>query len=145
MDATHRKFAVECFNAAWDLLERDDRTTEQTDTMIDLAHASRWHWTQTSFCTPQNLAIGAWQLSRVYVVADCPDIARHHGEVSLRICQEHDLAPFFQAYAYESIARAAAATGEDPGPYLAEARRLADRIEDPKDRDALLADLSTIG
>jgi hypothetical protein len=144
MDATHRRFAVECFNAAWELLEKEERTPGETDTLIDIAHASRWHWTQTSFCTPENLAIGAWLLSRVYVVADCADLGLQHGEVSLQICQEHGLAPFYEAYAYEALARAAAAHGEDPGRYLAEARRLAERVDDPEERQALLTDLESI-
>src|SRR5829696_569161 len=39
-----RWFAVECNNRAWDLLERSDRTAEEADEMVHLAHASCWHW-----------------------------------------------------------------------------------------------------
>jgi len=142
MDATHRRFATECFNAAWDLLEKPDRTPEEVDEMLDLAHASRWHWTQTKDCTPQDLAIGAWQLSRVYAVAGRPDEALHHGQVSLRLCQDNDLSAFHEGYAYEALARAA--SGADRARYLADARDLASRVEDQEHREALLADLATV-
>lgn len=145
MDATHRKLAAQCFNAVWELLEKEDRTSDETDTMIDLAHASRWHWTQTSACTPQNLAIGAWMLSRVYAVAGYPDLASHHAEVSLRLCRDHDLATFCAAYAYEALARADAVAGRDPAQHLSEARHLAEHIADTQTRETLLSDLSTIG
>ena len=40
----HKKFAVELFNRTWDLLDKEDRTQEEADTMIHAAHASRYHW-----------------------------------------------------------------------------------------------------
>ncbi|GBD85254.1 hypothetical protein BMS3Abin02_01658 [bacterium BMS3Abin02] len=142
MDATHRRFASECFNAAWDLLAKRDRTPEEVDEMIDLAHASRWHWTQTKECTPSNLAVGAWQLSRVYAVAGRQDDALHHGQVSLRLCRDNDLSAFHEGYAYEALARAA--SDPDRGRYLAIAHDLASRVEDEESREALLADLATV-
>ncbi|NIA25073.1 MAG: hypothetical protein GWP04_05840 [Gammaproteobacteria bacterium] len=142
MDATHRRFATECFNAAWDLLEKRDHTPEEVDEMVDLAHASRWHWAQTKACTPLNLAVGAWQLSRVYAVVGCPDLALHHGQESLRLCQDNDLPAFYESYAYEALARAA--SDADRERYLVAAHDLASRVDDEEHREALLADLATI-
>lgn len=142
MDATHRKLATACFNAVWDLLEKPDLTMEETDRMLDLAHASRWHWSQTKDCTPRNLAVGAWQLSRVYAVAGYRDEALHHGHVSLRICHQNDLAPFYEAYAYEALARAS--DPEDREPFLAAAKDLISRMDDEQGRQAILDDLATI-
>jgi hypothetical protein len=142
MDATHRKLAAQCFNAAWDLIEKPDRTVEETDEMIDLAHASRWHWTHTRECTPLNLAVGAWQLSRVYAIADCPTEAAHHAEVSLALCHRHDLPTFYEGYAYAALARSA--PPEKRGEYLITARALASQVTDERDRAALLADLDDI-
>ncbi|MEL7240496.1 MAG: hypothetical protein AAGK78_16690 [Planctomycetota bacterium] len=42
--AVHRWFAVECNNAAWDLLEADALSSDQVTQLLDVAHASRWHW-----------------------------------------------------------------------------------------------------
>ena len=40
----HRWFAVEANNAAWDLIEADERPREQRREMVQLAHAAAWHW-----------------------------------------------------------------------------------------------------
>ena len=50
-----REFArvgIECNNGAYDLLERDDRTEAETQTMIDMAHAAKHHWGKVG--TPVN-------------------------------------------------------------------------------------------
>ncbi|MCB1076937.1 MAG: hypothetical protein KDM64_03820, partial [Verrucomicrobiae bacterium] len=42
----HRFFSAECFNRAWDLIDKADRSAEEDDEMRALCHASLWHWTQ---------------------------------------------------------------------------------------------------
>jgi hypothetical protein len=37
----HRKTAVACFNGAWDLLDKKDRSREEDLQMLHEAHASR--------------------------------------------------------------------------------------------------------
>jgi hypothetical protein len=138
----HHTLAAECFNATWDLLEKESRTSEETDRMLDLAHASRWHWTQTEECTPRNLAVGAWQLSRVCAVTGYLDEAFHHAEVSLAISKDNDLSPFYQGFAYEALARSAPTADRDV--YLAAAKELASHVDDEHDRAALLADLAEV-
>src|SRR5688572_18457604 len=39
-----RWFAVECNNAAWELLEKPNRTADETERMVHAAHASVHHW-----------------------------------------------------------------------------------------------------
>src|ERR1700687_1872237 len=62
----HRFFSAHCFNRAWDLIRKSNRTTIECEQMLQLSQASLWHWTQRSDCTPKNLSIGNWQLSRIY-------------------------------------------------------------------------------
>lgn len=138
----HRKHAANCFNAAWDLLDKTDRTPEETDQMIDLAHASRWHWTQSRDVTPLNLAVGAWQLSRVYAAAESSDEAAHHAEVSLALCLRHDLPPFYTGYAYEALARSVPPQARTE--YLSKARAFAEQVDSQKDKAALIADLDEL-
>jgi len=38
----HRKMAVDYFNSTWDLMNRADRSEEDTLKMIHMAHASRY-------------------------------------------------------------------------------------------------------
>ena len=40
----HKKQAVGAFNATWDLIDKAERTVDETREMIHLAHASRFHW-----------------------------------------------------------------------------------------------------
>lgn len=79
---SHKQIASQCFNKVWDLLDLLERTCEQEEQMIHLAHTSFWHWTQVEDHTPTNL--------------------NRCVEVSLAV----SLPPFYIGYAYEALARA---------------------------------------
>jgi hypothetical protein len=106
----HRKMAARLFNATWDLLVKKGRTKAERDTMIHMAHASRYHWGVVG--GPKELAIGEWQISRVYAVLDRPEPAVYHAQRSLEICEEGGIGDFPLAYAYEALARAFAIAGK---------------------------------
>ncbi|WP_096272019.1 hypothetical protein [Paucisalibacillus globulus] len=103
---SHKQMAVECFNKAWDLLDKSDRTSIEEEQMIHQCHTSFWHWTQVEDHTPQNISIGYWQLSRVYAVVGQGERALHYAELCVTVSKEAELPPFFIAYAYEAQARA---------------------------------------
>ncbi len=146
LPAVHRRFAAECFNGVWDLLDKEERSEEDVAEMTHMAHASLWHWRQTGQATAQNYAVGAWQLSRVYAVVNNPEQARRYGEESLRLCRDHHLDAFYLAYAHEALARAAAGAGDqaEKEHQMAAAGQVAARIEADSNREALLRDLATI-
>jgi hypothetical protein len=139
-----RQLAVDLFNAVWRLMETEDRTREQDDRMLHMAHASRYHWEQVG--TPANLARGEWLCSRVYAVLGRAEPARHHAQRVLDICQQHGIGDWDLAFAHEALARAAAVAGDRQATdeHLADARAAAEAIADPEDRDHLLEDLRTI-
>ncbi len=87
LDAAHRYFSAHCFNAAWDLLDKQERTPEENEQMIRLCLASAWHWTQRADCTPTNLSVGYWQASRIYAVLGQGDNARRYGQMCLAASQ----------------------------------------------------------
>jgi len=144
--AAHRDFSADCFNRAWDLIDKESRTAEETEQMIRLTLASAWHWSERGDATPTNLSVGYWQTSRVYAVAGQPDNARRYGELCLEITQREDVGPFYLGYAYEALARAEAGAGNAPkrDAYLALAREAAERVTEADDRKTLLDDLETI-
>ncbi|MEN8041938.1 MAG: hypothetical protein ABFR95_10595 [Actinomycetota bacterium] len=146
ISAAHRHFAAHCFNAAWDILDNDDRTDEETETMIDLAHASRMHWGHRDDQSPKTRSISAWQISRVYAVADRPDEALRYGTEALDIARAGGTSDFYVAYGHEAVARAAAALGdrETSMMHLDAARSLLDGIDDADSRAVLAADLDNI-
>ena len=99
----HRKSAVECFNRAWDYLEKKDRTVHDDQLMLHLAHASRYHWSFVG--TPKNLAVGDWQISRAYAALGQSDLSLHFAKTSMEIGEKNYL-PEIVVTAYEAMARA---------------------------------------
>jgi tetratricopeptide (TPR) repeat protein len=144
--AAHKYFSAQCFNKAWDLLDKPERTAEEDEQMIRLGLASTWHWTQREDCTPTHMSTGYWQTSRIYATLGQADNARRYGQLCLEASQKEGVAPFYLGYAYEALARAESVAGdhEKMQEYLHEARRVADTVPDPDSKSWLLADLDTI-
>lgn len=142
----HRTFSTEAFNRTWQLIQKPDRDPGDDAEMIHMAHASRWHWGHRDDVQPVNLAVSAWQLSRVYAVTRDASQARKYGEESRVICSEYDLAPFFVAYAHEALARAAALEEdwESRDRNVEIARSAAGHVDDEGERRLLLTDLHNI-
>jgi len=143
-EAAHKYFSANCFNAAWEYIDKSDRTDDENQRMISLANASVWHWTQRSDCVPNNLSIGYWQLSRVYALASQAENARRYAKLCLDISPDDE--PFSLGYAHEAMARAEMVAGnqEKMNEHLAEAKRLAECIADALDKELLINDLGTI-
>ncbi|MDB5335251.1 MAG: hypothetical protein JWN70_870 [Planctomycetaceae bacterium] len=142
--AAHKYFSAGCFNSAWTLIDKAERTADENEQMLALAHASVWHWRERDDCQPRNLSIGYWQLSRVYALIRHGERAAHYGTLCLAVSADEP--PFFLAYAHEALARAAALVGDVTvmSEHLAQARRLAEMVQEAEDRQLLLADLETI-
>ena len=75
VDAAHKHFSVTCFNKAWELIDKTDRSPEEDEQMIRLSMAAMWHWTQRDDFTPKNASIGYWQLSRIFALVGRGDHA----------------------------------------------------------------------
>ncbi len=142
---SHRDQASSCFNQTWAYLDLPDRTPEQTQSMIHVAHTSYWHWTQVDDHTALNISIGLWMLSRVYAVAHLPDRAIQYAKECITWSQENSLTAFYVGYAYEALARATAVGGDDASDIITVARDLSQSIEDDEEKKMLTADLDTVG
>ena len=103
MNDWHRKQAVQAFNSTWDLMDKSNRTDEETLKMIHLAHASRYHWGEIG--TELEFARGEWQISRVYAILNCPERTLFHAKASLNYCLIGSIQDFDLAFAYEALAR----------------------------------------
>lgn len=112
--------------------------------MLHAAHASRYHWGHAG--TALNLSIGEWQLSRVYATVGRAEPALYHGRRALDLARRGRLAPFYLAYAYEALARAASLEGPRAARnrYLRDARRFGLKVRARDERRMLLEDLATI-
>jgi hypothetical protein len=144
--AAHKYFSAACFNSAWDLLDKADRSPEEDEQMIRLSLASTWHWSQREDCDDTKLSVGYWQTSRVYATLEQADNARRYGQLCLDVSQGEDVGPFYLGYAYEALARAESVAGETAkmDAYLTKAREAAAAVDDADTRQWLLNDLNTI-
>ncbi len=145
-ERTHQRFSVECFNAAWDLIEAPQRSIEEDEDMLRRAMTSIWHWTQRSDCTQQKVAVGYWQVSRIHALLGRADEARRYGELSLAASSAEDVAPFALAYAFEALARAEGVAGNADArdDYIVRARDVVETMSDAEARRMVLNDLETI-
>ena len=146
LQAANRYFAVECFNQAWELIDKSNRTPEEDEQMLRLSLASHYHWTQRDDYSATSKSTAYWQTSRIYALLGQGEAARRYGQLCLEASQEQGVAPFFLGYAYEALARAEAITGdrEKMEAYLSEAHKAAEQVSEPDDRKVLLDDLDTI-
>jgi DNA-binding transcriptional MerR regulator len=140
-----RRIGIALFNATWTLMEKEGRSPEEDDTMLHMAHASRYHW-GASGTDAAHLARGEWQCSRVYAILGRPEPCLHHAQRVLDLCQENGIGGFDLAFGYEAMARGHAVAG-DPAQareYTVHALAAAEDITEDDDRELLLSDLETI-
>jgi hypothetical protein len=142
--AAHKYFAAECFNKAWDLIEKTERTPEEDRLMVALNQASLFHWLNRADCTSENLSVGFWQASRIQALLGSADDARRQAETSLSYSQS--LEPFYVGYAYEALARAEFMAGNSAkgDEHLQSAQRHAANVESADRKTMLLKDLDSL-
>ncbi|MEW6307222.1 MAG: tetratricopeptide repeat protein, partial [Verrucomicrobiota bacterium] len=141
----HREMAAKLFNETWNLIDKKERTPEETDRMIHSAHASRLHWGYVG--TAENLAVGEWQIARVYSVLGRAEAAMHHAQRAVEIAEKNQFKGFHLGSAYEGLARALWVSGDRSSAreYLAKARQIAEKLTDEEDRKVLLEDIESVG
>ena len=147
LSTAHEFFSVHCFNGAWSLMDRADRTEDDNERLVGLAHASYWHWAERADCTKKNLAIAYWLLSRVYALVGRAQPALYYASLSLKAGKAARVSPYLLGSAHEAMARAAHLAGDD-ATFSAEsrkAREIAQALEKVEERKMLLADIDSIG
>ena len=145
-DVDHRQLGVDLYNNTWTLLEKEDRTRDDDDELLNMTHASAYHWSLASGAGPQNAARSQWQISRVNAVLGRGSAALYHAERCLEHCTENQIGDWDLAAAYEAVARAHKAMGND-----AEFRRNLElgraalaQIANEHDREHIEEDLDTL-
>jgi DNA-binding transcriptional MerR regulator len=139
-----RRQAVDLFNGVWRLLEKEDRTVEDDDTMLHMAHASRYHWGQVG--APEQLSRGEWQVSRVYAVLGRAEPAAYHARRGLEICRANGIGDWDLAFAYEALARASAVADDkdQARAWTEQALAATEDIAEAEDRELVVTDLESI-
>jgi len=100
----HQTLAPALFNASWDILCKENRTREDEDKLINIVHASLFHWRQIG--EPITIVRGEWMIAHVYTLLGHCEAALYHAENTLRKAIEIDVKDWDLAYTYEALARA---------------------------------------
>ena len=142
--AMHRQLGVDLFNYTWKLIDKDDRTPDETEVMIHAAHASAYHWRQVG--TPLNISRSDWQISRVYSLLNRPEAALYYAQHCLEICEAEGIRDFDLAFAFEALARAYAVDGkqDETNRYFEMARAAGEQIKEKDDRKYFFDELATV-
>lgn len=140
----HKHFSTHCFNEAWKLIDKKERTPEETEDMVHFAMASLYHWSKRKDCTDCQKSIGSWQVSRSYALAGNLNQAERYGKLCLEFSENKE--PFYVGYAHEALARAYGLNGNTnlKDEHLQIAKQLCDQINDDDEKGLLHADLNTI-
>jgi hypothetical protein len=146
VQSAHRFFSATCFNQAWELMDKPERTTEEDEMMIRLSLASHWHWTQREDYAKTNESIAYWQTSRIYAMLEQGENARHYAQLCMAASEADDVEPFTLGYAFEALARAESVLGnrKKMEAHLEKARQAAESIQDAESKKMLEEDLASI-
>ena len=83
----HRWFAVEFNNRAWDLVEKDGRSAEETQEMLNAAHAAAIHWKAVGNLLNEERAENL--LATVYLKAGRAEPALRHSQRCLTLSEQN--------------------------------------------------------
>lgn len=141
----HHKFAVNCFNQTWDLLDKKNRTEEENFRMIHTAHASRFHWGEIG--TPLEFQRGEWQISRVYSSIGHGASALLHASYCYDICTKEKIGDFDMAFACEALARAHHVLGDlrKSDIFIKKAKVASENIQGKENKEYFLSELNSLG
>jgi hypothetical protein len=142
----HRWFAVQLNNQTWSALDAGtpdaDSRPHRREQLLYGAIASVYHWMTVG--TPIHQARGEHLVARTALRVGRPELALHHARRCLELVEAHpDLAEDWdQAFAYEAMARALAAAGDqaEAEQAFAEAARRGASIADETDRTIFLTE-----
>jgi hypothetical protein len=140
----HREFAKRSHGRVWQLLERPDRSADESIEMAAAAYTSLYHWTHVG--TEVHRQRGEWLIARVHTVLGHSELAIRYARRCLELTEQNkeQMVDFDLAFAYEGMARALALAGEtqEAAKFLEMARTAGEAIADPEDRELFMADLS---
>lgn len=127
--ADHRPLAVACNNMAWELHDRGAaRSTAETAAMLDIAAASRAHWSQAG--TWLEVERADYGLALANLSAGRLDEALRDAARCVAACIAHDAPPFEHFFGHEALARVQHARGDNVARdhHVAAARAAFDRL-----------------
>jgi hypothetical protein len=146
-DKAHLWFGVEFNNGIFPLLEKPDRTEEETEKMIAMAFASTLHWTNYSKHTIANKARGENMIATAFAYAGRKDASLHYAKRNYEIVcnHENEVADFDMSYALMVMARSLALNGdmEKAKEFYKQCVDSIENIKNPEDKKIVESDFNT--
>lgn len=141
----HHCMGIEMNIQTWKLLDKKDRNEKDNARMINFANASIYHWRKSPKYKPVNEQRGQWIISHVYAILGNGEEALIYAEETLRLTEKHRFKDFDLAYAYESMARAYAASGNkiECENWWKKSRKAGNLISDNEDKKIFDGDLNS--
>jgi tetratricopeptide (TPR) repeat protein len=147
LDEAHSHFAVAYNQAVWKHLENEERSQEDTQTMIHSAHASLMHWAASSKAHPMHHARALYLLATVYTAANRYAEAIFYAKACSDYTDLHksELRDFDLAYMYLALGRAYALDNQRLASmeYFTLSRQAGNQIADEEDKKIFLNDFRT--
>lgn len=137
-------FAKQFNGKTWELLDKQERSSEEKEILLDFVHASLAHWRAVGTGVHQQR--GVWMLARVYLVLGHVTLASQYAQRCLELTEQHKalLSDFDFAFAYECVARANALAGNQAKAqeYIDMAQHAGEAIQDDEDREIFFDDFN---
>lgn len=141
----HRWFAAETNNRAWGLIDNAELSSVERDQALHLAHASCFHWSESGEPIHRQRALVL--VAQAHAAAGDGEVAGHFARAALQLGEEltDEMQDWDWAFTHDSLARAAAALGEQQraGELKAKARAAGEAIADPEDRKVFMASFAS--
>jgi hypothetical protein len=145
LEEANHYFAVHYNNTIWQLLEKKEKTEEENNEIINLAHASLLHWSKSPKCKKVNLQRGEYMISLAYINANRKEPALYYAKRCRKMTEENEAEnqDFDMAYAEFIMAKALRLNGdhEEANKYLQEAQKLGEAIKNKEDKRIFMNDL----
>jgi hypothetical protein len=139
----HRSLAKRTYNAAWELIDKADRTAGDDRRMLLLAAASRVHWGEAGGAREH--AVGDWQVAHVLSLLGAGPLALSFARSALEVVEAHGWTDFTLASAHEGVARAYAVLGDEANrdAHAELCRKALEGLEE-EDRELIEGQLATV-
>jgi len=144
LERWHRYFAAECNNRAWDLASKSDRIPTEDQEMLNLAHASAYHW--SALGKPVNNARADITLAHIHALLGHGQDAMKYALRALAFFESSPAEDWDLAFAHSELAFAAAVLGDEylHAKHYALAKEQGEAIKEDENRQVFLDEFAKI-
>lgn len=143
LQEAHHYFAILANKQTWELVEKENRTSNDDEQLIRTAQTSLYHW--LAIGNDANFQRGYWLLAHCYALLGNITEANTHAQICYAYTKNkaQELQVFDNAYCFEALSRVANLNGnlDEAHAYRQLALDIADEIANFEDLSIFLNDL----